>query len=175
MKKLIRFLGLMVLFMVIIFIMLPKKNLYYYGEKLLEPQEIIISDESFHDYGLWASIQDGTAYVKGIPVAQISYVTLVPAFLYNSVKVSNVTVAQSMQQFLPRNIETLSIKGTVLYPTTWWINGQGDFGSLKGTLNLKKRTISLMIIPSENFAKSYPALAKNLTQKEDYYIYESTY
>lgn len=170
-----RFIGLTVLFVIVIFIMLPKKHLYYYGEEFLEPQGVIISDETFHDYGLWASIQDGTAYVKGIPVAQISKVTLIPAFLYNSLELSDVIVAKSMEQFLPRNIQNLSIYGTAFYPITWWIKGEGDFGSLKGNVNILNRTISLSIYPSENFAKRYPALAKNLTQKEDYYIYESTY
>jgi len=175
MKKLIRFLGFVVLFVIVIFAMLPKKNLYYYAESLMQPHEIIISDETFHDYGLWASITQGTAYVKGIPVAQISKATLIPAFLYNSLEFSDVSVAKSMQQFLPGNIESLSIKGTAFYPIKWWMSGKGDFGSLKGDLNLLNRTISLTIYPSENFAKRYPALAKNLTQKEDYYIYESTY
>lgn len=175
MKKIFRFLAIVVLFVVVIFAMLPKKNLYYYAEELLEPQGVVISDETFHDYGLWASIKDGTAYVKGIPVAQIAKVSLVPGFLYNSMTISDAIIAKSMQQFLPRNIQNLSIQGTALYPITWWLKGEGDFGSLKGNVNILNRTISLTIYPSENFAKRYPALAKNLTQKEDYYIYESTY
>jgi len=176
MKRIGSFVAYLIITLVLVLFFLPKINLYYQAETLLERYKITISNEKLFDSGLGFKIKEGTVYFDDLIVAKIDEISIVSLILHNTIKVSPFSFSKDMEQFLPLAIENLNITHSVLNPIHVKIESSGDFGSLEGDIALYDRNISLVLIPSKLLIKQKPFWMKRLKKdSQGGYRYESAY
>jgi hypothetical protein len=165
---------LLVIMMIIFF--LPKINLYYKAEELLENYKVVLSAELPSDSGFRFKISDGTLYFDDLVVAKNSEITITPLLVYNSVDVKAFSFSEDMKQFTPLGVDGISLRHSIFDPLHVKIQGSGDFGSLDGKISILDKNISLILTPSPQLIKQKPFwLRKMKKNSQGDYTYESTY
>jgi len=176
MRKLGKFFGYTLVFVLLVLFFLPKRQLYYEAEKLLQKEGIVLSGEQAHDTGLGLTVTDGSLYFKDLRVAQLNAISVTPLLLYNSISVTPFRLSPAMKSFLPESIEGVTVRYTVFDPLHIVIEAEGAFGSLSGTIGLADRKIGLDLVPSKELRSLRPFWLKEFKPtKEGGYRYDSTY
>lgn len=163
------------LFAWIVIAFLPKANLFYLGENYLKSYKIVMNKEKLNDYFGFFEIKDSEIYYDSLHVGNIDKILFIPAVMYNSISLKNANFSDSMKQFVPKNIESLHVRYSPFYPIGIFLSSRGDFGEISGNVNLYKRTLKLVLEPTENFAKNYSSIASQFKKQEGTYIYETTF
>lgn len=155
---------------------LPKVNLYYQGEAILEKYKVVLSQEQLSDQGFGLKISDGILYYDDLIVAKIEEIEIRSLLVYNSLDIAPFSLSKDMEQFIPVAMNSLNITHSVFNPLHVKIEGEGDFGLLEGDISLYDRKISLLLTPSATFTKMRPFWLKRMKKTtEGDYRYESTY
>ena len=176
MRRLGSFIAYFIITLVLILFFLPKVNLYYKAETLLEKYKVTISGEKLLDKGLSFKIQEGLIYFDDLVVAKIDEISIVPLLAYNSLHVKPFSFSEDMKQFIPLKVDNLNITQTLINPLHVRIESSGEFGSLEGDIALKDRNISLILRPSKLLLKQRPFWMKELKKDaQGGYRYESNY
>jgi len=162
-------------FLLILFLWLfaPKQELYYLLEKTLkEQQDIIISNETVKDTWYGVKIADADIYVKGAKMVHIGELELNIFFVYNTLKVKEITTDEVVHKVAPKRIDEALVKYSVLNPLKITLNGLGSFGTLDGNVSLVERQV-LIKLP---ISKDIKAFRKFLKKDETgVWKYETTY
>jgi len=155
---------------------LPKTQLYYGLEGMLKPYNVFISGEVVHDYGWNMVLKEGTLAYDDLNVATFDAVSVTPLLIYNAVTVDPVLLAEDMDQFLPRSIETIRIVHSIFNPLHVSIVAEGEFGTLEGDVALLDRNVSLLLNPSKALMDRKPFwLGRLKKDSEGGYRYETAY
>lgn len=165
-----------VVFLMLVLFFLPKKSLYFEGEKLLKPQHVILSGERAEDTGFGLTVLGGTLYYEDLEVAELESVTVSPWLLFNRISVAPFRLSPAMKSFLPGTVDDVTVSYTVLDPLHISVRATGGFGALSGTVGLTDRRIRFDLTASKQLRAMDPFWLKQFTQtKEGGYRYESTY
>lgn len=149
----------------------PKRELYYLLEDRLMQYDIIISNEKIHDgfFTLW--LEHPQIYFKGIKIAQIKRVDLMTLFLYSRVLADGLTVDESMQKWLPKEIGTLLASYQAFDFRHIALEAQGEFGKAQGYVALHERKIHIDFTEE----RSIENLKLFLKKGEQGWYYETSY
>lgn len=159
----------------IIFFM-PKINMYYKAEELLENYKLTISGEKVVDDGFIFKVEDGTLYFDDLVVANFDEISIVPLVFYNSVDVKPFSLSDDMRQFIPLKVNNINITQTVVNPLHVKIDARGEFGSVSGDIDILNSKISLILMPSKLLLKKRPFWLRQMKKdSQGGYRYESTY
>ena len=86
-------------------IFMPKSQLYYYGEKMLNENGIIISDEKIKETPIDLTINNGNIYAQGVLVASIAKAKVQPYILFNKAVINDVELKGLAKDFLNISID----------------------------------------------------------------------
>ena len=175
MKKLLALLVYLLISVLFILFFLPKVNLYYKAEELLHTKSIVIAQERIEDSGFSFSLYDGKLYYGDLYVANFSAIHLRPFILYNALSVEAFTLSEDMQQFLPLEIEGITISYTPFNPLHVNLFAKGEFGELTGDVSLKEQKVNIDINASKMLRKQQPFWLRKLKKVEGKYHYELKY
>ncbi len=128
-KKIIGGFFLLLIFLVVF---APKQQIYYLLEEKLAKDDIVISNEKFHDNLFGCSIEDADIYLKGIKVAKIKSIDLNIFFLYNKLSINSVQTDKGIQNIVPKSIDKLTAIFSIIKPYKIAIDATGSFGEIKG-------------------------------------------
>ncbi|NPA63616.1 MAG: hypothetical protein GXO16_01455 [Epsilonproteobacteria bacterium] len=135
MKKIVKWLFYILLFVLFFAIFMPKRYLYYAFEHEIKKHDVIISDERIEEGALSLLLQEGTIYIKGAEAAKFEKTAIYPDILVNLVQIEKMRF-----QLLPEvEIEKILVVYTPLYPVKAFIKGQSSFGPVEGAIDLKSR------------------------------------
>jgi hypothetical protein len=171
-KKIALWSGYFFLFVLFFLFFLPKKELYYQAERLLEKEKIVISKEKLADRGLWFTAQKGEVYIKGIPIGSFKKVTIYPAVLVNLLHISEFHTNPSISFFPKTVVNRLDLFYSPFYPFKIVINGETSIGSLKGEIDIKSKKGFIDIFAEPKELRKYFRLTK---VKEGHYRYAFSY
>jgi len=176
MKKLGKFFGYTLIFVLLLLFFLPKRSLYYEAEQQLQKEGVVLSGERPGDTGFGFAVTGGTLYFKDLQIAQLNEIRVTPWLLYNSISVAPFSLSPAMKSFLPESIDGVLVRYTVFDPLHIVIEAEGAFGTLSGTIGLADRRIGLELVPSKELRSLRPFWLKEFKPtKEGGYRYESTY
>jgi hypothetical protein len=164
-KKMIGGFFLLLIFLVIF---APKEQIYYLLEKKLSKEEVVISNEIFHDNPFGFSIKDANIYFEGINIAKVKLIDLKMFFLYNEIDIESVKIDKGMQNILPESINKISAIYTVLNPNKVIIKGVGSFGEIQGYMDINE--IFIRIVKPKKIGSLRQFLKKD---KEGFYYEKS--
>ena len=150
----------------VIMLLLPKINLYYQLERLIEPYGVVLNDEKLDDKGLWLNIQDATLYFKEIESAHTRNIDVKLFGLYNRVNVDDIRLAETFEQFVPVHIERIEVTYSVIDPLHIRATAVGDFGSAEAKVAVRDRNATVIVQPSELMKTRYRSMLNKLEKDE---------
>ena len=172
MKKVFGWIGYALLFVLLVALFLPKKELYFGAERLLQKHLVVVSDEKLQENPIALVVKDGNLYVKGLLVGSFQKLSFYPDLLFNAVRLENFHKSRSISMIPDISIDSLDLFYTPFYPIKLFIKGEGSFGKVKGSVNLwhKKGIVDLFGKPG-NLGK----FVKLKKIEEGHYRYEFSY
>ncbi len=148
----------------------PKRELYYLLEEQLLKYDVVISNEDIDEGLFLLHIKHPDIYVKGIELAKIEKIDIIPLLLYSRVVAKGITTDRSLKKLMPVKVTTLKIVYQILNPKRVSISVVGDFGKADGYLYIDEGRVRLYISEPADIAK-----LKRLLRKDDKgWYYETT-
>ena len=167
-KKILIMIGLVWLALLVF---MPKQELYYKLEEILEKQSIVINEKQ-KDEGLFSlTLHQVDVYVKGIKLATIEKVDFFTLLFYSSVTCEDVILDDSLKMMVPTQITTVKATHNILFPLNINLNAQGPFGNAEGSVDLSNRSVRLDF----NESKGIEMLKPSLKQDEKGWYYETSF
>ncbi len=148
--RLVKYILTFIIFLVIGFtLFMPKSNIYYKVEDILQKQGIVIDNEEIQDNLLDLKILHPVIYYQGLDVARASIITFRPMLVLNTLKVEDIELL-GVAKNLNIDINRLSATHSILKPFYIKLNANGSFGLAKGYVDLKNRLIHIDIVEPKN-------------------------
>jgi len=138
-----RIVGGFFLFILLMWLFAPKQELYYLLEQKLKEKDIVFSNETVTDTWFGLNIKNADIYVKGVKMANTADLQQNVFFFYNTLKIENININESLHAMAPKAIDELNIKYSVLNPLQISMDGLGSFGTAMGTVALKEKQVHI--------------------------------
>ena len=167
-----RILGGFFLFILLLWLLAPKQELYYLLEKSLKENNIIISNETLKDSWIGLKIDHADIYVEGAKIATNRELNFIFLFLYVKLSLNDLEIDKSLHTVAPKKIDNLTATYSVLNPLKIILKGSGSVGEIDGTVALKERKIEILF-PKPKDLKTVKKFLKKDAKKGWYY--EKTY
>jgi hypothetical protein len=176
MVRLLKFIGYVLFFVVSLMYFTPKVSLYYFLENKIEPFGVIVTGEEVVDNGLTLSLQDATITLKSIESAVVKNVDVAIFGVYNSVDISDVTLASTASTFLPTDVKNIKITYSILNPLNIKAFATGGFGEAEAKVNIVDRDVVVNLKPSKLMTSQYRSTMRNFKKlKDGGYEYAKTF
>jgi len=154
-----------------IVILMPKQEIYYKLEEVLDGYEIRLNEEKKSEGLFSLNLKGVTVYVKGINVATIDEVNLFTLLFYSSVELRSLLVDDSLKTMIPQETTSAVLRHYILSPLDVSVGAQGSFGALTGNIDLNERTVHLDF----NESKKLQMLKPSLKKSEKGWVYETSF
>ncbi len=154
-----------------IVILMPKQEIYYKLEEVLNGYEIRLNEEKKSEGLFSLNLKGVTVYVKGINVATINEVNLFTLLFYSSVELRSLLVDDSLKTMIPQETTSAVLRHSILSPLDVSVGAHGSFGALTGNIDLNERTVHLDFNESKNIQMLKPSLKKS----EKGWVYETSF
>ena len=175
MKKVIQYSLLLIFFTLCLYLFIPKKGLYYQFEKLIAPQEIIISNEELIENLFSLEVKNGKLYIKDMYLTTLSFI-IKSYLINNSIEFKSFQIGDDFIAFFPKNIEKIRIDYSLFSPKIVKLEAKGDFGEAKGYINLFKKSLYFDVNISKLLKTRYKNILHELKKdKKGGYFYEYKY
>jgi len=158
------------LYLGLIFFM-PKSELYYFLEKQLNKQGVVIDNELLNSKFTSLEIEHPIAYYQGVDVARVSKIKVTPLIFVNKVEADNIELLNIAKKFLNVSVDSLKLNHSILKPYRVKIDAIGSFGIANGYANLKSRVIHIDITK----AKDINSIRRFLKKGAKGWYYESRF
>lgn len=172
MKKLLKLLSYILIMLALILLFLPKINLYYAGEALMQEQKIFISDEAIADRGFYLELSNANFLFDKLDLAEVETIRLSTLFFYNSLNFDNIHVNEGFSDFLPLEIKTISAQHVIYNPTQITLKGESEDSYFYGKIDLVERLISIHLRMGALSEKRYKSMLSKFDTEEGGYVYE---
>jgi hypothetical protein len=150
---------------------MPKEQLYFYLEKELNKNGIVIYNERFKETPLSLVVSNGVVSYQGVDVARFSKLEAKIYLLFNQVELENVELLDLAKKALDVELEKLKASYIISKPFLVTIDAKGSFGTAKGYIDLKKKILHIDIVDVQNII----ALKKFLRKGEKGWYYEQKF
>lgn len=172
-KKMTKFLGYSLFFILALMYFTPKVSVYYFLETMLIPHAVAINSESVVDNAFTLSVNHADISVQSIESANIAEINVKIFALYNRVEFKDITLSATSQAFVPRHVESANISYTLLNPLNVVAKINGAFGEADVKFNLIEKALHLKVKPSDLMLKEYKSTLQNMSKNENgEYVYD---
>ena len=167
-----KFLLIFLVFFLAVIAFMPKVNLFYTGLNLLKKERVTVTHESLKDNLVSLVADNVSIFYDGIDSVSVENFSLKPWLLYNKLDATNISAAKELQNMFGFSADKVEVTYAVWDFSKVHIQGEGDFGEVSGTFNLKTMMLKLLLEPSGAFEKS-PLLRQYFKKSEEGYTYAS--
>ena len=179
-KRLVAMSGLgITVFLISLSICSPKKELLYKTESILLSKKIDLQNKDITDFGVAVSIENPSLKILGNDAITGGEGCFFASFVYNSYSISNPKISEISKAALGVEPTHIKLYNSVFIPSKIWIKADGEFGSIKGTIDLKQNKFRAKLYMSQAFetADEFKAkkgvLLSKFKQTEEGFVYES--
>ncbi len=152
-------------------VLMPKTALYYKAEHLLSRFDVKIEEGRIVERPLSFLVDGAAVYVKGIKLARIAKIKIVPLLVYDDIVIKEIVLDDLAADKIGKKIDVLHARYHLGDPLDLKIEASGDFGTAKGGIDLRKRVLRLRFID----AKKIDALRPWLKQDKEGWYYEKQF
>lgn len=175
-KKLLRFFGFSLFFLLALAAFMPKESFYFLLEKELQKFEAVISNEQAKERLLSLDLTNLEISFKEIDVAKVKTANITLLAFYNSLRVSGMELSSLADAYVPPHIEDLELRYTLLNPLQVTADIVGDFGEAAVAFSLLDRELKAVVNPSKLMQTKYKKSMRMLKKDENgEYIYAKTF
>ncbi len=164
-----RIIAILIVLPLAVMFFMPKKELYYFLEKKLYAQQIMISDERLQEGLLSLTIAHPVFSLDGVSLAKAEHITLWSLLFYTKADVEGMVVAEELPAEI--SIRTLTVTHTLLSPMKIVLSGESSIGALQGYIDLGTRILHLDIAKAEK----NKSVSKYLKKGQKGWYYESKF
>ena len=132
-----------ILLPLLILVFSPKKELLFLLEKRLAAQGIVLADGHVETHPFGLTIDHPSLYVKGIKVATLRHLSLWSVLFYTKGSIEGIAFDPSLKSYLPARIAHVTVVHSVIDPLHAQLHVEDPTVQGKGSIYLKKRTLSL--------------------------------
>lgn len=166
-KRVLKYFGYLLFFVVALIAFMPKESFYYLLEKELQKFEVVISGETPHENIFSLELHNLSISAKGIDVAEVESAEITLFGFYNSADFTNIEVSSLIESYAPSHIEQLHVGYTIFNPLVLNAFAQGDFGEARIAFRLLDRAVNAVVKPSEVMKKKYKKTMQMLKKDEN--------
>ena len=176
MVKLSKLITYIIFFILALVFFIPKASVYYFTEKELLKEKVILSDEEIVNSGFSLQLNHTKVSYNSIESANVESINVKMFLLYNSLSVSNIELTSMASSFVPLHIDNLDVSYTIFNPLNIIAKADGEFGEATAEVNILDRNMSVVLVPSEQMLKKYRGTLRNLKKNENgEYEYDKTF
>jgi len=151
--------------MIALMFFMPKESIYYFAEKELQKQGVVIAHEKVKDTGFSLELKHLDIYVQSIESASVKELDISLFGLYNVLTAKEIELSSALSSMVPTKIEKIRVRYSLLHPLEAELNAVGAFGVLHATANLKERKLRAVLQPSTIMKRNYRQALRNFTKK----------
>ncbi len=151
---------------------MPKVNLYYTLENLAKKELIEIKEGSLKDRWTDLNIKDVTLFYDGIASIDANELTIAPWLFYNKVTALGVSPTKEIKSMFDATADKVTLTYSVLDYKHVLIEAEGDFGEIKGAVDVIEQKVRLILTPSKKF-KNNTLVKQYFKKEEEGLVYES--
>jgi tRNA A37 threonylcarbamoyladenosine dehydratase len=166
-KKFFQIISYIVLFILLLVAFLPKENLYYFALEELKKYDLLVKNETIKDGYYDFAINDADFVLKGIDAVGVKSIHISTMFVSSKVDITNVSVDQSLRQFVPSKLETLSIKHVITNPLIIDITLSAKEIKGYGIFNILEKKLVVFLSPSKKFVRDYKKLLRKAKKQSN--------
>lgn len=175
MVKAVKFFAYFSFFMVILYTMFPKANLFYKAEDVLGTYKINIMNESLHERVFSLNAEHFNVAFEGVQTAYVSQAEFMLLGVYNSINIQDIELSGIVKNFLPQKIASVYISYSILHPFTIRAYTKGDFGEAELSYLLNTKQITIKLHPSQLMLQKYSSSLREFKKLEGgVYYYETS-
>lgn len=174
-KKSLIFIIWILIFVYTAVALLPKNELYYKAEHILEKYKVYINNEKLDNRLFSFKINDANVAYTDIKIAKIDNISFNSYVFYNSIEVPAFELDESLALILPAKVEFIKIKNSIIQPSMVTIESQGEFGKASGFINLRERKIYIEFVFAPIIKTRYRQALRVLKRTKEGYKYESSF
>ena len=175
-KKLLKFLGLSLFFILALMAFIPKESVYFLLEKELKNFEVVISKESLQENLFSLDITNLEVSAKGIDSALVQEAQITLLLLSNTVELSNIKLSSLVESYLPSKIEYFQANYSVLNPFNVTAVSHGGFGEAEASFDLSSGALEVRLKPSKKMLNSYRSSLRKFKKSDNgEYVYAKTF
>jgi hypothetical protein len=150
---------------------MPKEEMYYKVEKILDAQDITLNEKSIEAGVFSLSIKDVTVYVKGIALVHIDEIDFFTLLVYNTLHIDNLFVDEVLHSKVPAKTKEAVLTYQILSPLTVSVDANGSFGYAEGSIDLNHKKLHIDFVKSKEIEMIKPFLKKG----EKGWFYEKSF
>lgn len=167
-KNLLLFLVMLLLGL---YIFMPKTEVYYKLEEMLQQKNIVIGNEKIESTLRSFKVMHPVVYFQGAKLARAENVVVKPYLLVNSVNLKDVEPLGIAKELGDVTIDRAILKQSILKPLFVKVAANGSFGEAHGYIDLKQHLVHIDIANPKNIAP----LKRVLKKGEKGWYYESNF
>lgn len=176
MVKIVKIFGYIVFFVLSLIYFIPKLSVYYFVEKELKKQEIILSKEELLENIFSLELNHPEFSYKGIESAKAQSINMNFFLVYNVISAKNIEFSDIASSFIPLKVDNAQVQYTIFDPLNISLKASGEFGELDSNINVLDKNVTMKLIPSELMLESYKRTLKKLNKNENgEYTYAKTF
>jgi len=154
-KKLLKFFAYFLFFIFALIAFLPKTNLYYLAEKNIKPLGAVISDEQIDEHLFSLELKHSQLSFQGVDSAKIDELEIRLFAFYNTIEAKNILLSSMASSFVPLRIKEAKVSYSVIDPLHIKLYAKGEFGEIRGAINLKEKRLTSVLHPSKLMLSRY--------------------
>ena len=172
MKKLLKPLIYFHVLIALIILFLPKYNLYYALEEVLQEQKVYLSNETIIDRGFSLDVQNPDIAFEQLSLAQVDNIKISIWGFANGVRMENIHINDDFVGILPLEIDKIQVINLLYNPMVLDIKGESSEGFFFGSVDLLERKLLVHVRLDAAAQKKYPGILSRLTSEEGGHYFE---
>jgi hypothetical protein len=128
-----------------VILLAPKEQLYYLLERQLSRQGVVLGGEQFHWRPLGFKITNAKIYFQGIEVGRVPEARFWTLLAYSELRTGPLLLSPEIRKFLDLKLTRARLIHEIWHPRTLLIDAEGDFGHLRGSIDLQRRLLHLRL------------------------------
>jgi hypothetical protein len=162
---------LTVLLWIALLAFMPKEEIYFALERELAKQGVEINEQKITEGIFDLTIESPVIYVKGIKAATAQKVTFFTTLFMTRIAVSDLRIDTQLRAMLPESAKMLTLTHSVLDPLNIYIDAEGSFGVLTGSISVKDHKVHIDFVET----KEIGTIKSSLKKGEKGWYYETTF
>ncbi|HIC10303.1 MAG TPA: hypothetical protein EYO61_02965 [Campylobacterales bacterium] len=162
-------------FYIVLIVALPKEGLWFKLEEVLKERNIVVDGEEVSDRYISLNIRNGEIVASDMSVAIFENINIYPFLFFNRIDIENLQVGKDFPQFGDIYLDNLIVTNSIVKPTKLLLDGNGSIGNFKGRIDISKRTIDILLYPSEKVKKMRAVMRYFKEYKDGGYIYNGKF
>lgn len=166
MLKTLKLLGYTLFFILLLIYFIPKESLYYFVEKELQKEQVVLSDEEIVENLFSLELRGAKLSYRTIESLEVEMISVDIFLLYNSISLEGIKLSSTASSFVPLHLKKIDFSYTIFDPLVVSAKADGEFGEAEGEFNILDRNITMVLTPSKLMLKNYKSSLKNLSKNE---------